>query len=88
MTAQHGGEPTAYLLQLGNGGTANAQWMLGTEQPGIGFFDEHACRCPGTPPGSEPTEAVADWVADVLGVTNVQLEIADNEAFWSVTIVD
>ncbi|MFI5593448.1 hypothetical protein ACIA5G_50950 [Amycolatopsis sp. NPDC051758] len=87
MTAQHEGEPTTYLLQLGNGGTADARWMLGTTEPGIGFFGEYTYRCPHTPPGGEPTEAVADWVADALGVSNVELEIAANERAWSVTIV-
>jgi hypothetical protein len=87
MTTSHSAEPTSYLLQLSNGGTPDAQWVLGTEEEGIGFFGEHVHHCPGTAAGAEPTEEVAGWVADVLCVTDVELELVDDQGHWSVTII-
>ncbi|WP_410570558.1 hypothetical protein [Amycolatopsis sp. cmx-4-61] len=87
MMTSPSAEPTSYLLQLGDGDTPQAQWVLGTEEEGIGFFGEHFCPCPGTAAGTEPTEEVAGWVADVLGVTDVELELVDDQGHWSVTII-
>jgi predicted ATPase/DNA-binding CsgD family transcriptional regulator len=81
-----GPEPSAYLLHLGDGGTPEAQWVLGTEEEGIGFIGEHLHPCPGTAAGAEPTEEVAGWVAEVLGVTDVELEFDEDQGHWSVTI--
>jgi hypothetical protein len=85
--AMNAGEPTTYLLQLSDGGTAAAQWVLGTDEPGIAFFAEFGQPAPGTAADAEPDEDVANWVADSLRVTGVELEPA-GDGRWSVTLVN
>jgi hypothetical protein len=85
--AMNPGLPTLYLVQLSDGGTASAQWVLGTDEPGIGFFAEFGRPAPGAAADADPAEDVADWVADSLGVTGVELAPTDDDR-WSVTITD
>jgi hypothetical protein len=86
MMTSSSAEPTSYLLRLSNGDTRQAQWVLGTEEEGVGFFGEYFCPCPDTAAGAEPTEEVAEWVADVLSVTDIELTLIDDQGHWSVTI--
>ncbi|MFI5591217.1 LuxR C-terminal-related transcriptional regulator [Amycolatopsis sp. NPDC051758] len=79
-----GVRPTGYLLQLGDGDTSQAQWVLGAEQESVGFIGEHFRPCPGTAACAEPTERVVGWVANVLGVTDVELKPVDGQGHWSV----
>lgn len=78
-------EPTAWLVELTEAGTAAARWVLGTEEPGIGFYAEEGFGQPGAVSGTAPDEDVADWVAEYLGVTGVELTEA-GEGRWSVGI--
>lgn len=78
-------EPTAWLVELIEAGTPASRWALGTEETGVGFFCEDALNAPDTDAGTAPDEDVADWVAECLGVTGVELtETGDGR--WSVGI--
>ncbi|RLK54435.1 hypothetical protein [Actinokineospora cianjurensis] len=87
QTHTNGGtvEPTTWLVELTEAGTAAARWVLGTEEAGVGFFTEDAFAQPGVVDGAAPDEDVADWVAAVLGVSGVELTEA-SEGHWSVGI--
>jgi hypothetical protein len=77
--------PTAWLVELTEAGTTAARWVLGTEETGIGFFGEDALHAPGASASAVPNEDVADWVAEYLEVTGVELaETGDGR--WSVGI--
>lgn len=78
-------EPTAWLVELTEAGTAGAQWVLGTEEDGIGFFAEDALPAPDLDGAAVPDEAVAAWVAESLCVTKVVLAVA-GDGRWSVAI--
>jgi hypothetical protein len=76
-------EPTEWLVELTGAGTAAARWVLGTEQTLDLGVAEDAWNAPGAEAGAAPDEDVADWVAEYLGVTGVEL-VETDDGRWSV----
>lgn len=80
---EQAGMPTEWLVELTGAGSATARWVLGTEDIFAVGMAEDALDAPGTEAGAAPDENVADWVAEYLGVTGVELTETDSGR-WSV----
>ncbi|HEY3692287.1 MAG TPA: hypothetical protein VGL46_18645 [Pseudonocardiaceae bacterium] len=74
--------PLAHQLRVNAWGTARAEWVLGSDQDGIGFVVDGTLRATTVIPGDD----VAQWAGEQLEVVGVRFVGTGTLHVWAIEV--